>query len=178
MDKDRAWSFGAVTGAVTALIGWVPGLAVGALAETHSAAYRAAHTGGQAIGYWSFMPWRTGFICGWVITILPVAIVVAWFLGFNPFSADQSTRAKRDRAAQREQSLYEDEAAALLGLPATRKRGRGTAGTVQDAGTVVGGLVIGTAGGIAAGIATMAVGLVIGVAFLIVPIGALFLILG
>lgn len=178
MDKDLAWSFGAMTGALTALIGWMPGLAAGALAETHSAAYRAAHTGGNAIGYWSFVPWRIGFISGWVLTIIPVAIAVAWFQGFNPFSADQHTRAKRERAARHERDRHEDEAAALLGLPTTRKPGRGALDAVQGTRNVAGGLVFGTVGGIAAGIATIAVGLVIGVAFLIVPIGALFLVLG
>lgn len=166
MDTDRAWSFGALTGVLTALIGWLPGLAVGALAETHSAAYRAAHSGGNAIGYWSFMPWRVGFIVGWSLTIIPVAVVVAWFQGFRPFRGNQQAR---------EQSRYEEEAAALLGLPASGKSGHGA---VRGAGSAAGGLVFGTVGGLAAGIATMVVGLVIGVAFLILPIGALFLILG
>ena len=169
MDKDRAWSFGAMTGALTALIGWLPGMIAGALVETPSAAYQAAHTGGNAIGYWSFVPWRVGFISGWMLTMIPVAMVVAWFQGFNPLRGNQRVIDKR------EQDRYENEAVALLGLSATRKAGREA---FRDVGNVAGGLLFGTAGGVAAGITTMAVGLVIGVAFLIVPIGALFLILG
>lgn len=166
MDASRAWSFGAMTGALTALIGCLPGLAVGALVETHSAAYHAARSGGNAIGYWSFMPWRVGFIAGWALTIIPVAIVVAWFQGIRPFRGDPQAS---------EQSKYEEEAAALLGLPASGQPGHGA---IRGAGSAVGGLVLGGAGGLAAGLATMAVGLAIGVAFLILPIGALFLILG
>lgn len=135
MDKDTAWSFGAMSGALTGLIGWLPGLIAGALAETNSAAYRAAHTDGQAIGYWSFMPWREGFIAGWVLTILPVALLVWLFLGRPKFRA-------------------------------------------RNAASTASGLVYGTVAGAAGAFATIVMGIVIGVAFLILPIGALFLILG
>jgi hypothetical protein len=119
-----------MTGALTVLIGWFPGLIVGALAETHSAAYKAAHTGGNAIGYWSFLPWREGFIAGWVLTLIPVAFVVSWFLNFHPFSS-------------------------------------------PTAGRTAGGLAYGMVGGVAAGLATIIMGLLVGVAFLVLPIGAL-----
>lgn len=135
MDKDTAWSFGALTGVLTGLIGWLPGLIAGAIAETHSAAYKAAHTGGQALGYWSFLPWREGFIAGWVLTVLPVALVVWWFLGRPKFMARNATH-------------------------------------------TASGLVFGAAAGVGGAFATIIVGIVIGVAFLILPIGALFLILG
>ncbi len=79
--------------------------------------------------------WREGFIAGWVLTILPVALLV-WL---------------------------------LLGRPKFRARNAANTGS---------GLVYGAVAGAAGAFATIVVGIVIGVAFLILPIGALFLILG
>lgn len=75
---EDAWKFGSFTGALTVLTGWLPGLILGATFEVNSSAYKAAHTAGQAIGYWSFPPWREGFIAGWVLTLIFWGFICGW----------------------------------------------------------------------------------------------------